>query len=662
VTGAATMFSRRRALELTFGLSFLAACKDSSDPEANVVATVEVTPAAATLAVAGETRQLAASAKNARGETIGGVTITWRSQDTSVVSVDPTGLVTARGSGTAAITASVSYVGGRAMLTVDQEIVALAFVVGPNDAVAGDSLKPAIQVELRDAGGSRVTDAAVPVTLALGASPAGATLGGTLTVTSTAGIATFRGLSLDKAAAGYTLTASIVGVAPVTSAGFTVTPGPVLLSFLTQPGSVEGQVPFDPVVRVTAREDRFGNVVPGAVVTVGLQGYSSTHALRGLTTATAVNGVAEFEGLSPAVPGDGFLLVATSGAATPARSAPFNVRLTFVQVVAGGPTCGLTLLGFAYCWGGNNVGQLGDGTTITRLVPSPVQGGLRFVQLTTGGGSACGLTNAHEAYCWGANGSGNLGDGTTVDRLGPALVAGGLSFAQVSAGAGHTCGVTTQHVAYCWGYGDYGQLGDGAAMGRLTPTPVDGTLDFVQVSAGALHTCGVTVAHVAYCWGENQVGELGDSSTTRRFTPTAVAGGIAFVQVSAHEHRTCGIASDSAAYCWGDFQRSPTLVPGGLDFAQVDAGAFYNCGVTTAGLAYCWGENNHGQLGDGTTDTRSTPTLVADVTDFVSVSASLYHTCGVTVANVAYCWGDNASGQLGDGTATQRLKPIRVVQ
>src|SRR5205814_10225627 len=138
------------------------------------------------------------------------------------VTVDATGLVTAMGSGTAAISASVGYVGGRAMLTVDQQMVALAFVAGPTDAVAGDSMKPAMRVELRDPGGSRVTDAEVPVALALGANPGGATLGGTLTVTSTAGVATFRGVWLDKAAGGYTLTASTVGMAPVTSAAFVV--------------------------------------------------------------------------------------------------------------------------------------------------------------------------------------------------------------------------------------------------------------------------------------------------------------------------------------------------------------------------------------------------------------------------------------------------------
>jgi len=494
------VISRRHALGLTLGLSLLQACNDSAvDPEANVVATVQVTPAVATLAVAGETRQLSASAKNARGHAISGVTFTWRSQDTSVVTVDAAGLVTAIGSGTAAISASVGYVGGRAMLMVDQQIVALAFVAGPNDGVAGDSVKPAIKVELRDAGGSGVTDAEVPVTLALGANPGGATLGGTLTATSTAGVATFRGAWLDKAAGGYTLAASTPGVAPVTSAAFAVTPGPVLLSFLTQPGTVEGQVPFAPAVRVTAREDRLGNVVPGAVVTIGLQGDSATQALRGATTATAVDGVAAFAGLSPAIPGNGFVLVATSGEATPARSAPFNVRLTFVQVSAGGPTCGLTIMGFAYCWGGNNIGQLGDGTTITRLTPSPVQGGLRFVQLTAGGGFACGLTDTHEAYCWGGNDMGNLGDGTTVQRLVPTLVRGGLGFAQLSAGALHTCGVTTQRVAYCWGYGDYGQLGDGTIMRRFVPTRMEGGLEFVQGSAGERHTCGVAVDNAQCC-------------------------------------------------------------------------------------------------------------------------------------------------------------------
>src|SRR2546426_10007869 len=76
--------------------------------------------------------------------------------------------------------------------------------------------------------------------------------------------------------------------------------------------------------------------------------------------------------LSLAQPGEGFVLEATSGAATPARSAEFSVRLTLVQLSAGAEyTCGVTVVAFAYCWGANVAGQLGDGATDQRVIPTP---------------------------------------------------------------------------------------------------------------------------------------------------------------------------------------------------------------------------------------------------------------------------------------------------
>ena len=80
-------------------------------------------------------------------------------------------------------------------------------------------------------------------------------------------------------------------------------------------------------------------------------------------------------------------------------------------------------------------------------------------------------------YCWGYNAYGQLGDGTTTDRLVPTPVAGGLTFAAVSAGTvvpffGHTCGVTTSGAVYCWGDNFAGELGDGTTTQRLVPTAV----------------------------------------------------------------------------------------------------------------------------------------------------------------------------------------------
>jgi alpha-tubulin suppressor-like RCC1 family protein len=62
-----------------------------------------------------------------------------------------------------------------------------------------------------------------------------------------------------------------------------------------------------------------------------------------------------------------------------------------------------------------------------------VAGGLLFDRVSAGGVHSCGETPGNRAYCWGFNGAGSLGDGTTIERLTPVRVVGGLTFSQVSA-------------------------------------------------------------------------------------------------------------------------------------------------------------------------------------------------------------------------------------
>jgi alpha-tubulin suppressor-like RCC1 family protein len=80
----------------------------------------------------------------------------------------------------------------------------------------------------------------------------------------------------------------------------------------------------------------------------------------------------------------------------------------------------------------------------------------------------------------------------------------------------------------------------------------------------------------------------------------------------------------------------------------VFAGGRHTCALTTTGDAYCWGDNSRGQLGDGTTASRSTPRRVATVLKFRTLSLGWATTCGIT-ADATFCWGDNGEGQLGAG-------------
>jgi serine/threonine-protein kinase len=136
--------------------------------------------------------------------------------------------------------------------------------------------------------------------------------------------------------------------------------------------------------------------------------------------------------------------------------------------VSDGVTCGLERdSGVAYCWGPNDYGQVGDGTTARRLEPTRVAGGLRFSSIDAGDGMVCAVEAASgEGYCWGHNLDGSLGDGTTASRSTPTLVGGGrLRFLRISAGGAgggyEACGIAAPTGrAFCWGHG------------ALVPTPI----------------------------------------------------------------------------------------------------------------------------------------------------------------------------------------------
>lgn len=381
----------------------------------------------------------------------------------------------------------------------------------------------------------------------------------------------------------------------------------------------------------------------------------------------------------------------TAPEAPPAFAAGASSALVFEMVSAGTQhTCGVTKTNLAYCWGYGAFGQLGDGIArINSLRPSLVAGGLHFVQVSGGWLHTCGITTDQRAYCWGENNVGQLGDGSTTSHSTPVPVAGGHRFRHIRAGASHTCAVTPADVGYCWGSGIYAQLGDGGNHNRLTPSRIVGGLKFRRVNAGGYHTCGVTTNDKAYCWGSNEDGQLGIGTMMGQVKPVAVAGGLSFSQVIPGSNHTCGLTTSHRAYCWGNNDRgqlgdgarsdprlTPVAVSGGHHFAQVIAGYFHTCGVTPSNIALCWGNNFMGENGNGTTAENLTPTPVAGDLRFSGVTLgpqepppfavdALQHGCGNTTANRVYCWGSNVYGQVGDGTGyptgSRRLKPVAVV-
>jgi len=265
-------------------------------------------------------------------------------------------------------------------------------------------------------------------------------------------------------------------------------------------------------------------------------------------------------------------------------------------------TLGVTTTGIAYAWGQGFAGRLGDGTTTQRTGPVTVIGGItNWTQLSAGDTWSLGVTSTGIAYAWGFGGFGQLGDGTTVSKLSPVTVIGGITnWSQVSASAVssgiHSLGLTSTGIAYAWGSNTNGRLGDGTTTGTSSPvTVIGGITNWSQVSAGGSHSIGLTSTGIVYGWGLNSSGQLGDGTATSRLSPVTVVGGITnWSQVSAGSAHTLGLTSTGIAYAWGNptggrlgdgtttFRSSPVTVVGGItNWTQVSAGGSQSIALNT---------------------------------------------------------------------------------
>ena len=389
--------------------------------------------------------------------------------------------------------------------------------------------------------------------------------------------------------------------------------------------------------------------------------------------------------------------------------------------------------GTLWCWGRNDRGQLGNGSTITSATPVQVAAlGNSVAQVATGEVHVCAMKSDGTLWCWGGNNSGQLGKGTTRDSASPVQVTNAdgspLVAMWVSARQSNTCARKVDGTAFCWGLNSSSQLGDGTFENRLRPTlvatircdcgdgicspwessdscPIDcgasrcgdgkctsdescwngnsGCLadcgscagGGAPLSLGDYHTCSTSRGQHLVVLGPNDLGELGNGSTGLRMSPVQVAAmGTSAVQVVGGGAHTCARKSDGTLWCWGyngdgelgngstTSSLSPIQVTAlGASVAQVAAASVHTCARKTDGTLWCWGYNgdrrarqwlNHEEHESG--PGHRTGNLGG------AGRAGGLHTCALKTDGTLWCWGSNLNYELGDGSQTNRLIPVQV--
>ena len=347
------------------------------------------------------------------------------------------------------------------------------------------------------------------------------------------------------------------------------------------------------------------------------------------------------------------------------------------------------------------------------------------IEVAVGGSFACVLVADRTVRCWGGNNSGQLGDGTLADSGLPVVVVGLSAVTTVSAGRWHACAVLADTTAQCWGENEHGQLGDGTTASSNMPVPVAGLTGVVAISSGGApllsscpvdpppppggsHSCALLADGSATCWGGNTNCELGDGNYFDETTPVSVEGLSGAVAVSAPHGRSCAVLADGGLRSWGSdmspvtcrlheppgeffsgvtgisndcgcvvrFDRTSNCWPGATDVIAIRAGPGHKCALLSEGAVSCWGSNGRGELGDGALVDRAGPAPVVGIASAVGLSAGgqvlrawgcpgdfgwVYgQSCAVLFDGSAWCWGANDDGQLGDGTTTNSNVPVQV--
>jgi alpha-tubulin suppressor-like RCC1 family protein len=333
-------------------------------------------------------------------------------------------------------------------------------------------------------------------------------------------------------------------------------------------------------------------------------------------------------------------------------------------------------------WGDNALGQLGDGTTVSRSLSRDIAAGGDVVQVAADGTYGLALRSDGSVWAWGFNERGELGDGTNTQRFTPVQVRSLTGvITQVAAGGRFSLALRSDGTVWAWGRNDHGQLGRGTVSDHeATPARVAVLNHVTKISAGGDFGLALRSDGIVFAWGANQVGQLGNGTTAENHVPVKIVGlsqvtGISAGRDSSLATETNGISAATSVWAWGTNDHgqlgdgtltghaTPERVAGlPVYIAGISAGGQFATVLGADGSVWGWGANGSGQLDIapvGSAVTRPVNSIAAG-SEITQISAGGSHMLARKSDGTVLAWGSNGQGQLGHGSLAPVSGPVQV--
>lgn len=278
--------------------------------------------------------------------------------------------------------------------------------------------------------------------------------------------------------------------------------------------------------------------------------------------------------------------------------------------------------GTVWCWGSNLYGGLGNASAMGTFVTAPVQAliltGAKAI--SAGGWHSVALKNDGTVWAWGWNGDGQLGDGTTVDKSIPTQVPSLTNVTKIAAGTYHTLALKNDGTVWAWGDNVSGQLGNGTTgSDRNTPVQVNGLANVVAITAGRFFSMAVKNDGSVWTWGQNLYGQLGNGNTTDSNVPVQVNGltDITSAVAASGAFHAHALKNDGTVWSWGRNTYGnlgnntlinssvPVLMTNFTSPMGMAAGTNFSLFYKSDGSMWGIGRNASGQLGNATVTQRN---------------------------------------------------------